>query len=484
MSRSHPAGHVHQETQSYRAEVARQADATPADDRPSLLEQSIALSQDRALQTPHIRRAVGFSPCEISAMLNAEVVARHADEAAFLWILRDRAVTAPHYSLSDLAALDERVEAHLDGLRVAGDYGWRLCKEALAWEGPGEVFAATVLALQSGDAGRIQDVVRSGASAPELQRGFISALGWTPLDKVRSTLVDLLTSDAVPRRRVGARGCAVHRYNPGRMLAHLLVDGDPSVRARTLKASGELGRVDLLAALLHCLSDEHDECRFFAAWSSARLGDRSSRTMEVLHDFALRRGQFQQRALTLLLRGLPPSQAQDIVRQLWQHPDTLRLATQGIGAVGDPELVAVLIEMMEIQNVARAAGEAFSMITGIDLAYLDLDQDAPQGSLGGPTEDSEDDEVALDPDEDLPWPNPPAVAAWWKANSERFPSGRRYLCGAEIRPEGLRHTLVHGRQRQRAAAALELGLLRPSEPLFEVRAPGGLQRKRIQTWTL
>jgi hypothetical protein len=55
-----------------------------------------------------------------------EVVTQHAEEASFLWLLRHAAVSQPHYSLADLSKLDNRVEAHLDGLRVAGESGWNV----------------------------------------------------------------------------------------------------------------------------------------------------------------------------------------------------------------------------------------------------------------------------------------------------------------------------------------------------------------------
>ena len=47
-----------------------------------------------------------------------EVVSQHAEEASFLWLLRHGAVSQPHYSIADLSKLDNRVEAHLDGLRI------------------------------------------------------------------------------------------------------------------------------------------------------------------------------------------------------------------------------------------------------------------------------------------------------------------------------------------------------------------------------
>lgn len=39
------------------------------------------------------------------------------------------------------------------------------------------------------------------------------------------------------------------------------------------------------------------------------------------------------------------------------------------------------------------------------------------------------------------------------------------------------HVLRHGYQRQRAAAAIELAMMKPGQPLFEVRAPGFCQQK-------
>jgi len=83
-------------------------------------------------------------------------------------------------------------------------------------------------------------------------------------------------------------------------------------------------------------------------------------------------------------------------------------------------------------NLARVAGEALSLITGVDIAYKELDRDAPDNFEAGPTEHPEDEDVSMDPDEHLPWPNPGPIMAWWDANSGWFRTRTRYLAGQPI----------------------------------------------------
>jgi hypothetical protein len=54
------------------------------------------------------------------------VITQHAEADAFYRLLHDAAACAPHYSLADLAKLDHRLEANMDGLRVAGAAGWEM----------------------------------------------------------------------------------------------------------------------------------------------------------------------------------------------------------------------------------------------------------------------------------------------------------------------------------------------------------------------
>src|SRR3954451_22222255 len=106
------------------------------------------------------------------------IVEQHAVEAPFLWNLRSASVCGPNYSLDDLSRLEQRLESHLDGLRIAGQQGWDACAGQLVREQPGELFTTTVLALELKHVKRIEIVLASAESAEETQPGLISGFGW------------------------------------------------------------------------------------------------------------------------------------------------------------------------------------------------------------------------------------------------------------------------------------------------------------------
>ena len=181
-------------------------------------------------------------------------------------------------------------------------------------------------------------------------------------------------------------------------------------------------------------------------------------------------------AIGLAPRVLAPDAAGDWLKTLSDDPGQLRALITAVGVYGDPHYVPWLIRQMGTPPVARVAGEAFSMITGVDLAYQDLEGEWPEGFHAGPTENPEDEDVAMDPDEDLAWPDPALVTRWWSENSPQFAPGTRHLCGRPISAAQCQEVLRTGYQRQRIAAALELALMRPDAPLFEWRAPAFRQK--------
>ncbi len=407
------------------------------------------------------------------------ILAQHAEEAAFLWLLRDEAVGAPHHDLDDLARLDERVEAHLDGLRVAGDAGWDICEDALAMEEAGEVFAAAVLAFESDARSRLGPVFEAALADPEAEayRGLVSALGWVEWPQAWPHIERLLDDTRPERRRAGIAGCAIWRADPGAVLAFAMADADPALRARAFGAAGELGRVDLVDGLRAQFADDDETCRFPAARSAVLLGDRSAFT--TLAAFARPDTPFAEPAIELCARAMPAADAMNWLRDLSGDAALAAHVVRGIGAVGDPAYVPWLIEQMAVAELARPAGDAFATVTGVDIALEDLDGEAPEEFEPGPNDDPDDDDVAMDPDEDLATPDPERIAQWWQQNQSRFQPGTRYLLGQPVTPESCRQVLVAGYQRQRRAAAIEIALTDPAMYLFEVRAPGARQQRTL-----
>ena len=408
------------------------------------------------------------------------IVDQHAEEAAFLWLLRDAAVRAPHYDLSDLFSLDDRVEAHIDGLRIAGDPGWEVCAKGLEAGEPGEVFAAGVVALESKNGDRLEQVLAVAEAEPACTRGFVSALGWVLPRQLHGTVKDFLASPSELRQQMGLAACAVHRVDPGDKLAEAISSGGKELQVRAARAAGELGRRDLSSLLRSVFQSDDLDSRFWSTWSAVLLGDRGEALDHLKHIGALD-SPLKARSMQTAIRAMTANDAKQWLKLLSSKDQSLRDVILGSGISGDPAYIPWLVRQMEPPDVARAAGEAFTMITGVDLAYDDLEAEWPEGFEAGPTENPEDNDVAMDEDEDLPWPDPALVQKWWQANAHEFTAGQRYLVGKPITAEHCRYVLLSGFQRQRQAAALELALMRPDAPLFETRAPGFRQKSFLDS---
>jgi len=403
-----------------------------------------------------------------------EVLSQHAEEASFLWLTRGRAIHAPHYSLKDLTDLDNRLDAHIDGLRIAGADAWPFIDENLALEEAGEVFTAAVMAFDASINERVRNAVTMGCRTPGNFSALVSALGWHPYSRVEIWIDRFLSSPRQKLRHLAIAACAIHRHDPGTALDKAVVDDYLPLRARALRAVGELKRRDLSTVLLANLDSNDEACRFWAAWSATLLRERNA--LAVLQAFAETKSGFQHRAFQLLLRTMSLDQARNWLNSLSDRPAFTRLLVQGAGMLGDPAVIPWLLEQMKIPAIARVAGEAFSSITGVDISYQDLEGEQPEGFEAGPNDNPGDDSVDLDQDENLPWPAPDLVDGLWTAHGQHYHAGTRYLIGQPITEKSARQALLFGTQRQRNAAALELALLLPDEHLFEVRGPGFRQK--------
>jgi uncharacterized protein (TIGR02270 family) len=408
----------------------------------------------------------------------SEVIRQHTEDAAVLHSIRTSLTTAPHVKLKHIRRFDDRVAAHLDGLAVAGEQGWPIIDAALVKPSPGAVFAAAVTAIEAKSSERLNRLYALAEAVPESQRGLIAAFGWVEQERLRGIVSGLLPSPDSFLRYLGIAACAMHRVDPGKARDEALVAPSSVLRARALRACGELGRRELIPSCLASLNAEDEESRFWAAWSAVLLGNRGP-GLDALIAIAEVDGNYRVRAFRISLQAMEAPGVQEWLRHLAQNPDNQRLLIQGSGVAGDPQYVPWLIGHMSNLKTARLAGEAFTLITGLDLAYLDLDRKPPEGGAGGPNDDPNDPNVAMDEDDGLPWPDPERISRWWDANGSRFTAGNRYFLGAALTREVCIRALKEGFQRQRILAAHYLCLLEPGTTLFEWRAPSPRQQRLL-----
>ncbi len=398
------------------------------------------------------------------------ILAQHAEEAAFLWGLRDDAVGAAHYDVGHLRRLENRLAAHLDGLVVAGEAGRALCDEALErYPESGEMFAAATLALLTNDRNRLSHYLDVATGAEATWRGLKAAFGWVGFDGAAAPIAQWLGGANPVGRAVAVAAYRMHRRNPGSLLVAMIDDDDPAVRAEALRLAGVVKAETAQRQLEDACQSEDPDCRFWAIWSSVLLGDR--RACPALAKMAVTPGPRQRTAIDLYVRAGGRDTTKEWVTEIVRAGRDDRLAIQAIGAIGDPVAVHWLLDRMSDPALARTAGEAFTLITGADLELLDLETDKPEDfDLPGPTDDPRDDNVDLDPDDNLPWPAPDLVETWWAENRQNLEVGQRYLLGGPIALERCRQILASGRQPHRRAAALELALQDPNSPLPSVKA--------------
>ena len=419
-----------------------------------------AVRQDRSLNVPNNK-------------MNAyrDIYEQYVEQASFLWILRSIAVEQPHYSATDLLELEQRIEAQLDGLMTAVEDAWDICVQALELEEPGEAFTAAVIAFRSHDVSKIQKVIEVGLANDETVKGLISAMGWLPGKLVHPWIKKFLTSKDLNHKYLALAACSVRRENPGEYLNKILDRDDckqqKKLYARALRLIGELHRLDLMQHLNEAVNAEQKDIRFWANWSAILLGDRAA--VENLKAYVFTAGPHQANAINLAFRVLPVEQARNWISDLAADRRHNRAVIKATGTLGDPHAVNWLIAKMRVPEDARLAAEAFTLSTGIDMEVNKLTADTPPVVTIQPSDDANDDDVSLDEDENLPWPDPEKVSSIWIRQEQRFVSGQRCFLGWPITSGWLNDKLATGAQRQRHAAAMELVQLGET-PLINTRA--------------
>ncbi len=331
-----------------------------------------------------------------------EILRLHFEELDFLWEQRGTLIDSPASNLHDLARLEERVEAHLDALRIDGEHTVGLALPALTSEESGEAAAATLACMASGDERAARAVIAALSGGEEGTRdGIRGALRHCEIGRIEAELREVASVGDAGVRAVVVDVLAFHRLPAPPGLLELLGSERDEVRRRSIEAAGRFGGPWSRDFLESALASGDARLAAAALEASTRVG------LPLVSEICRRAVKTARHPEALRYLGVlgDPRDLALLVDSLAESARATH-AARGLGAMGRVEAVEPLLAALETPNFAEASYAAIRRITGA------VDH-RPAAAYASP-------------------PDPRTARERWESTRSRFVPGRRWQEGVDV----------------------------------------------------
>ncbi|EBU4215201.1 hypothetical protein ACSC89_003452 [Salmonella enterica subsp. enterica] len=350
------------------------------------------------------------------------LIQQHARDAVFYWQQINTGCFSPLITTQKRHHFHRQLNAHLDGLRVAGQEGWDAAfKNYARWKAEGEAFICWLLALEQNDKSHITQLqkIATGNTEPSL-RGMTEAISWLPKPQARLILAQWHQESASDNLMLEAwlRASAGAGITPPDDLHPFLAHPNPRIRTASCELTGKLRLHTYQQTIVGMLSDDTPDVREAALMALAWLSPRTD-IVDGLHELLLFHLQnAPQRGLAAIISrrkqehiarmtGLCLPQGDPRLNVIIAAmPERLRLLT--LAYHGDPTQLSVLYNAMKKEHTARLAFWATGFISGLDMTTPErcIQESATTKNNEQPLSFKSD-----DTDIGLVWPNVPVVIA-------------------------------------------------------------------------
>ena len=353
-----------------------------------------------------------------------ELLETHVEELEFLWGQRRAALYSTSYNLRSFADLTERVEAHIQGLLAIPDVLVELLMPRLTCEDRDGVFAAACPLLRLGDPAITKQLLLVFANAQGAAlAGLRDAFSFAPSGQFVMAIRELLELGDSAHAVAAAVILSNQRLlDPTSLrLSNLLQDENPDVVEYAWKAVTEADTRKpsnlprpYHQALAHTDPKVRQAVLFSAAWS------RQAWLLPAVRQLAVAKDQMGMACLAAL------GQAEDLATLL-TYTSNLTAQTEAcylLARFGHPGVMEVLGKGMVSPDkaLAAASGEAFTLITGVDI------NGERQQLPVSPEADEFEQEFA-----DLVWmPDITKAQAYWQQHGKRLSTGSRWRQGINL----------------------------------------------------
>jgi uncharacterized protein (TIGR02270 family) len=358
-----------------------------------------------------------------------EILEQHYEDLQSLWSLRTTALRSPRFTLRDLAKLDERIEAHVQGMLIVGESLRDLVEPGLVESDPSIAFAAAfaLLRLERPSTTRLVLDRFTNAEGPALD-GIRDALCHGAPPNTLREIEFLAGGDNAP---VAASALEVLTYRsatpPAAEQAFAFLNAEsPIARRIAWRVLSAIATPAEPKALSAAMRDDDPLVRRDAIWAavSARVPGILLLARKVAENTDPEQLDLY-RVLAVLGREDERQRIETLAAstKLEKPDDRLSL----LGAYGWPGHVEMLIERMAPSDpeVAVAAGAAFMRVTGIDVSSLEMATLPPDE----PTGDAELDAAFA---REEPLPDPARARKAWGELRPRVANAVRISRGADV----------------------------------------------------
>lgn len=356
-----------------------------------------------------------------------DILEEHLEEAAFLWGQRAVALQSPIYSPATFRRLEERIEAHVQGLLTSGEEAIPIVKDGLVAEEAPTSFAAayTLLRLKIPHAAAIVAEAFGQAQEGQLD-GIRQALCHGPIDLVLEDVRKAAMTAPPPIAVAAIEALAFHSRLgvEAKRLEQFFGDENPEVRRAAWKINGQIGFTQDQHLFELVFKDKDARVRHEALWATGwtqqkwLLGYcRSTAASPVEENWD---------ALLLLAILGKPDDLQRI-QSTYRRPELGPKRFQLLGTCGHPGIIEELTHQMDTPDLrsAVAAGMAFTKITGC-VVESDKRVQLP------PEDGHEPDEFEKEFLDEAKLPDAQRARAHWQKVKDQFTKGTRWCRGFDL----------------------------------------------------
>lgn len=419
-----------------------------------------------------------------------DLESEHLEEAAFLVDVREAALDAPEYTLTELAAgPEDRLERHLDALEIAGSVvAQRLLSPILANANASfESVVAATLAWLRADETRAQELfaILDANGEPARRDGIARGLALFADPDVDAQLHRSVATATGPG--LAARLHALAGRWPGHdRLASLLVSDDLEVARAAALLAREQRSPEIIAALTPLATAADVELRRVTIESALCLQIAGAWASALYWAFVQDTSPFRRSALTWVALLGDAAVHEQLLAQL-DAPLVRDDVVWALGFCGRKAAVERCLPLLGDAILGPLAAEVVCAIAG-----LPVDEDiywrAHPGS-GSPDDaasalpvfehDDLDAELTPGHEEALQIPEPEPIIGWWRARADSFDPALRYLGGRPLDSDVLIDALWNAPMRRRHALALELVVRTAGAASIDTRALATTQRNQL-----